>query len=273
MDAPTEHNEHEHAQLPIAKVSAKDRTQLLTALDSAIKSERMRQAYRIVLEHRPITGMDCNEIHRRATNKDQAIHTYLDKLATAGWLQRVGKGFSEVTGKPGDLWDVTGVVGERISNYKHRQARRQASAKGIAHGGDTVRVTRNIWLDITTALKDYLGPKLTGGADWMVTLLDQSIDEEIDAVRERLMARVNKLVESADVTPSRREFLASCEDLGVPPPAVGKPFNLVAARRKYHRLAREYHPDVNPGNEVQFRRAKQAFETIELYVHHKMKAH
>ncbi len=57
------------------------------------------------------TGADLDERHRKATGESLALHTYLDDLCALGWVRRVGRGISQLTGKSGTLWDITGEIG------------------------------------------------------------------------------------------------------------------------------------------------------------------
>ncbi len=231
------------------------------AVTELVKSQKARETFLVVWEHGPLTARDVD-----VRGKDGTLHTYLAKLERVGWVKKVGKGVSQENGKHAVLWDISGEVGEKFSHYKIRSERMNnyvsADSKSIH-----IRISVNIWKDISAAVKRYGAPKLSGTNMATITAFQKGVDLDTVMYREMINVRLASAIrDDSNALSDRQVLIDACETLRLDPPRVGRPIDLKIARKKMKNLARAYHPDVNAHGAEHFQRVIAAFRIVEAFV-------
>jgi hypothetical protein len=220
-----------------------------------INREKLKLAFKIIWEHGPMTANRINKL-----GDCYWLHTYLDKIAQAGWIKRLGKASSGELGRAkSHLWEITGEIGTNVADKAGWKAKEPKKIFEDKPG-------RKLWPDIVEMLKQYYSPKLGGVDESTARSLLQCIEIEVDITRETINNKMSSTLQNSNNSPSRQKFLTACKTLGVDPPRAGKPLKIEDVRRKMRKLARAYHPDVNAGGSDNFRKTIDSFNVIEAFI-------
>jgi hypothetical protein len=123
-----------------------------------------------------------------------------------------------------------------------------------------------MWPEMVARIQTYYTTKMAGSGDLSIAKMMSDIKVEVNIMRETLNGKAGSLLSSSGDSPTRRSLLKAFNTLGINPPRAGQSIKLEEARKSMRKLARAYHPDVNPNGSDQFRKVIDAFTMIERFV-------
>jgi hypothetical protein len=129
--------------------------------------------------------------------------------------------------------------------------------------------SHEFWDQIRSAFIARLNPVLSGvDQPDILNSYTMRIDILIATCREELKNIGHDATRGVCHNPKRKEVVVACRLLGVEPPRIGRPIDLIKAQRNKKKLCLLYHPDRNPGDKAKeslFRKVITAFNAIETY--------
>jgi hypothetical protein len=222
--------------------------------------DRRSLTFLTLWEHGPLSYDDVNRV-----GGCSILHQYLNGLEVSGWIHKSGKTETEKgSGRPHKaLWDITGKVG--VKGEAKRKSRKSSASS--SNGTKTEDIAgRKMWPEMVARIQTYYTTKMAGSGDLSVAKMMSDIKVEVNIMRETLNGKAGSLLSSSGDSPTRRSLLKAFNTLGINPPRAGQSIKLEEARKSMRKLARAYHPDVNPNGSDQFRKVIDAFTMIERFV-------
>lgn len=223
--------------------------------------DRRSLTFLTLWEHGPLSYDDVNRVGCCGI-----LHQYLSGLEMSGWIHKSGKietgngkGYTHKA-----LWDITGKVGVKGAQVKRKSRKASKSSNNEVKTEDIAG--RKMWPEMVAKIQAYYTTKMAGVGDLSVAKMMSDIKIEMAVLRETLNGKAGSLLSSSGDSPTRRNLLRAFNVLGMNPPRAGQSIKLEEARKSMRRLARAYHPDVNPNGSDQFRKVIEAFTTIERFI-------
>ena len=128
------------------------------------------------------------------------------------------------------------------ANYGMSRTRRLAKKPGSS---------RAFWTDLRKRISEHVRAELPEGdlpdIESLWTQLETDIKISIETFQGRM--QYNKAKGKAKKSVTRRELREAFEALLLEPPRRGKPIDIEAVRKNKRLLARQYHPDLNQGDD------------------------
>jgi hypothetical protein len=223
--------------------------------------DRRSLTFLTLWNHGPLSYDDVNR-----AGECNILHQYLNGLEVSGWIHKSGK--IETGNEKGRahkaLWDITGKVGIKASRTKSKSIKSSESFRNVTKTNDIAG--RKMWPEMVAMIQAYYTTKMAGSGDLSIAKMASDIKVEVDILRETLNSKAGSLLCSSGDSPTRRNLIKALSVLGISPPRPGQSIKLEEARKSMRRLARAYHPDVNPNGSEQFHKVIDAFTTIERFV-------
>jgi hypothetical protein len=245
-------------------------------VDAAIREHALHEIRtRNLIEKRMFATYEALSLHGPKTGKEldlmldsEGPHGHVSALNKFGVTKTVGRRLGK-SGNYSKLVDVTGTIPDQCITWTKYVKSPKKGKKTTNDANDAVEealnMGRGFWRKVREDMRAYYSPKVAGLDSMIAEQLLQSLDIDVATFNRMINNRFASVLQNTTGHPWRKKLRGACQALGLNPPGAGKPLDLKLARRKMHKLAQQYHPDVNPRGEEMFRRVVDAFRVIEAY--------
>lgn len=134
------------------------------------------------------------------------------------------------------------------------------------------RSPSSFWAKLRLDIGNFAADRLVDLSPFHVEQLTSSLERDLKILFEEWQVKIseakNEAAKAAQPSKiiSRRRLVQVCTVLSLTPPRIGEPPNMVLGKKRWRRLANEYHPDKHGGATVdQFHAVKEAWRTLQEY--------
>ena len=193
----------------------------------------------------------------------------LERQMTLGESRRIIQRAKRRAKREGKLSDA---IVKEVNIFTDPGGMRPKAKKGRPPGKiGTDGESRDFWSSMRSAAVERFEEQLGEDFPHMERQrMIQNFLSDLDTVFRDHRARIKRAATSQEERRqiSRRDLRSACQILNVPIPRVGRLPDMKAAKNKFRKLAREYHPDKNAGDEATsqlFNEVVEAWETLQSY--------